>query len=92
MTAWRADGRELFHIDGEDRMVAVPIPADAPLSFGAGEVLFDAPVRVHQMRQYDVYADGQRFLLNRRVESDDEPIRLLINWRQELARRSGSDW
>ena len=44
------------------------------------------------MRQYDVYADGQRFLLNRRVESDDEPIRLLINWRQELARRSGSDW
>lgn len=92
MPAWRSDGRELFYVDGEERLVAVPIPADSPLSFGTGTVLFSAPLRVHMMRQYDVSADGQRFLLNRRVELDDEPIRLLINWRQELARRTGSDW
>lgn len=37
-------------------------------------------------------SDGSRILVNRMVDNPDLPIRLLLGWRQELARRAGEGW
>jgi Tol biopolymer transport system component len=78
--AWRRDGRELFYVDARGRLVAVPMtPGDEPRP-GAPTVLFDARLEEAGDRQYDVSADGQRFLLNRRLSADDTPPVVVLDW------------
>jgi Tol biopolymer transport system component len=68
---WRADGKELFFEAADGKMMAVPVKATVGTkpSFEAGTpvALFDAHV-VHRQNdsqlQYDVTADGKRFLIN----------------------------
>jgi dipeptidyl aminopeptidase/acylaminoacyl peptidase len=75
MPRWRGDGKELFFEAADGKMMAVPVKAVAPLeqrakpSFEAGAPvpLFDAHMvhfAVDAINEYDVTADGQRFLIN----------------------------
>jgi hypothetical protein len=81
---WRSDGRELFYVDGRGRSIAVPIavagPADDAVVPGAPQVLFEARLEEASDRQYDVAADGQRFVLNRSVMNEGVPIVVMQNW------------
>ena len=78
--AWRRDGRELFYVDARGRLVAVPMTSGDELRPGAPVVLFDARLEEAGDRQYDVSADGQRFLLNRRLAADDAPPVVVLGW------------
>ncbi|HVT44498.1 MAG TPA: protein kinase [Thermoanaerobaculia bacterium] len=82
MPAWRGDGREIYYISADRTMMAVPVTlGDKRLDAGASVALFDASVRMHVIRQYDVVPDGSRFLLNRQADDGPgEPITLLQNW------------
>jgi len=83
---WRADGKELYFIAPDDKMMSVPVTASGS-SFEAG-----TPVALFQTRivggvpaaykpQYAVSRDG-RFLINQLVEtSTTAPITLILNWR-----------
>jgi eukaryotic-like serine/threonine-protein kinase len=85
MPVWRGDGREIFYVSIDEKMMAVPVTPGPEFESGAPVALFDAPIRVHQARQYDVTSDGQRFLLNRIVENaTPEPIMLVQNWSAKL--------
>ena len=90
---WRGDGKELFFVGGDGKMMAVPVKtgvailteAAATLVDGAPEPLFDvslAPGPVEGRFQYDVAADGQRFVLNTIVGGDTEapPLNVVVNW------------
>jgi len=80
---WRHDGKELFYVSSEKKLMAVPVEANSP-NFRAG-----APQELFQMhsvsrpwaKQYAVTADGQRFLVNTLVE-DAAPSRItvVVNW------------
>ena len=72
--------------------MSVAVSAESPPQFADPEPLFEASLRVHEIRQFDVTADGERFLLNRLLENPELPIRLLLGWRQELLRRAGPGW
>jgi Tol biopolymer transport system component len=84
---WRADGRELFYLTLEGRLVAVPVavrsdglavqPGTAVELFnaGVGEVLGIA------LHTYIAAPDGQRFLIDKVVEQTAAPISLILNWR-----------
>ena len=69
MPVWRADGEELYYLNPEGAMMAVPVNAGgSTLELGNPESLF--PTRIvgggvgaNIGRQYDVSADG-RFLIN----------------------------
>jgi hypothetical protein len=37
--------------------------------------------------EYDVSSDGQRFLVRTLADTAQEPIRLIFNWKAQLARR-----
>jgi Tol biopolymer transport system component len=85
---WRKDGRELFYLDPRGRLVAVPIVPGEPLQPGAAEPLFAAGLEEATDRQYDAFADGQRFVLNRTEDADSSPLLVVLDWRALLARSS----
>ncbi len=89
MPTWRGDGREMFYLSLERKMMAVPFnPGGSSLQVGAPVMLFDARVRMHPTLQYDVSSDGQRFLLNRQLQGTSaEPVALLQNWDVKLPAR-----
>jgi Tol biopolymer transport system component len=84
---WRADGRELFYIALDGRLMAVPLRvANQTLDVDMAVPLFSAKVGralgVGPGASYIVSADGQRFLLNTVVQPPiPPPIRLMLNWR-----------
>jgi hypothetical protein len=77
---WRRDGRELFYVDPNGRIVAVPVAGAETLDLGAPVTLFNARLEDATDRQYDISLDGQRFLLNRRLTIDDAPLVVVQNW------------
>jgi serine/threonine protein kinase len=91
---WRRDGKELFYVALDGRLMAVPIRVvdeGQQLEAGTPIPLFNArigsPVPALDRQQYIVAADGQRFLLNAVTgESRGSPITILLNWQEERKR------
>ena len=80
---WRADGKELYFIAPDLKLMAAAAMAQAAtFTPGTPEALFQthlAPAAFTQ--QYDVARDG-RFLINTELqEASTEPIHLLLNWK-----------
>jgi hypothetical protein len=83
---WSRDGKELYFIAPDAKMMAVSIDATAAsLEAGAPAVLFQTRRLgggsnvIGRSHQYDVTPDG-RFLVNVDLESTAPPITLLLNW------------
>jgi Tol biopolymer transport system component len=79
---WSADGRELYYLSPDRKMMVVPIKSGATLEPGVAAPLFAVPV-LSGFLPYDVGPDG-RFLLN--VVSDvaatrATPLTVVLNWR-----------
>jgi hypothetical protein len=75
---WRGDGREIFYIDLAGALISVELTADLePL---LPKTLFDAGVDSRQFHEYAVTFDGQKFLLNKALHSDAQPINVIVNW------------
>jgi len=85
--AWSRNGKELFYRAGDDLM-SVEILSNDPLRLGTRKKLLDVsafePAYFHD---FDVAADGQRFLFIR-AEPDARPTRIdvILNWFPELKR------
>jgi Tol biopolymer transport system component len=81
---WSADGRELFYYSAASEITAVPVSwsGGAP-RFGRPRALFRARLR-EGATEFDVFPDGQRFLLNRVVPSNSVGHLVMIqNWSAE---------
>ena len=78
---FRRDGKELFYLAANGKLMAVEVKANASgLEFSAPKPLFDA----HSTARYAVTADGRRFLINKPVEeSTSAPITVILNWTAE---------
>jgi Tol biopolymer transport system component len=82
---WRADGRELFYISSDRKLMAVPVTAeDETFSAGVPRALFDVNLPEPTAPfpgDYAVSADGQRFLLNTLAEQPQvPPLTIVLNW------------
>jgi eukaryotic-like serine/threonine-protein kinase len=81
--AWRADGKEIFHVAPDGMMMATPVESSENFFRpGTPKALFQTRLDIDpEVRQYDVTADGQRFLLNQRLpDNPDSPITVVFNW------------
>ena len=86
---WRRDGKELFYIALDGRLMAVPIRLAAngqSVETGTSVPLFatrvGGAVQGTSQPQYSVSADGQRFLMNTVTgEASVAPITVLLNWK-----------
>ena len=93
---WRSDGKELFFIALDNRLMAVPIslPADGGSArVGAPAPLFlthiGGAVQNTTRQQYFVSQDGRRFLINSMLEgTPSSPITLILNWKPRPAAAS----
>jgi WD40-like Beta Propeller Repeat len=81
---WRRDGRELFYLAPDGTLMAAAVTARSTLEIGAPRALFRArvPFAGSLFRtNYDVTADGRRFLVNTVVEgAGATPITVAVNW------------
>jgi Tol biopolymer transport system component len=84
---WRRDGKEIFYLSLDNKLVAVDVASTAQgFTVGSARSLFETRPRITAFGgisayPYDVTADGQRFLVNTLVEeASPEPITLLLNW------------
>jgi hypothetical protein len=81
--AWRADGKEVFYLAADGKMMAVPVELGAA-SFKLGKPipLFQTRLELYVIpRQYDVSADGKRFVLAQPLEEGGSvPITVIFNW------------
>lgn len=91
---WRSDGRELFYLAIDGRLMAVPIRAGSSGSTiepGAAVPLFWTHMYGNEQSsrvfypQYSVSPDGQRFLMNTLVEANAGPITVMLNGRFQEA-------
>ena len=86
---WRGDGRELFYLSPDGKIMAVPVRADKTFDASTPVALFQA----HPYQQvlstgvftYDVSRDGKRFLVNTLSEKTAaSPVTVILNWQAEL--------
>jgi eukaryotic-like serine/threonine-protein kinase len=89
---WRADGKELYFMDPEAKIMAVPVATGTSFEQGAPTALFQTDpkeiVASSERYVYDVTRDGQRFLVNTKVKSaDTQPMLVILNWYQGLAKK-----
>ena len=80
---WRRDGKELFYLGLDGRIMAVDLRIDSSIDTGVPRALFNTRLSVDPVRdQFAVTADGQRFLVQVPViKGAPTPITVLVNWR-----------
>ena len=86
---WRHDGKELFYIALDGRLMAVPIQFASngqAIEPGSPVPLFathiGGAVRGFDRQEYIVSPDGQRFLMNTLTEeTGSSPITVILNWK-----------
>jgi eukaryotic-like serine/threonine-protein kinase len=86
---WRRDGRELFYIAADGTLMAVPIRPGRELEAGAPLSLFKTKVaeQWNYIRNYTLASDGQRFLINTRLdEASDPPTTVTLHWPATIRR------
>ncbi len=78
---WRGDGRELFYLAPDGKIMSVEIRAGQAFEAGVPRALFATSLKSDPGPQYDVSSDGQRFLLNVPVGDESAPpVTLVQNW------------
>jgi Tol biopolymer transport system component len=87
--AWRRDGKELFFMAADQRLMAISITTSPSFVAGAPVALF--PLRAIPVpptlprQQYSVSARGDRFLVNTVVEpAAPTPVTVVLNWTAAL--------
>jgi hypothetical protein len=76
---WSADGKELFYIAADGKMMAVPFKSGALFEPGVPVPLFDTPPTAG-FKPYDVAPDG-RFLINTlSTHVGRFSLRIIVNW------------
>ena len=86
---WRRDGRELFYIAADRKLMAVDVKLGATFEARVPKILFGTRVLslTGFRNTYAVTADGQRFLINSTIEETDAtPISVVVNWTAGLKR------
>jgi eukaryotic-like serine/threonine-protein kinase len=84
---WRRDGRELFYVSSDQKMIAVPIQAlSAGIEVGMPHPIFeDAPESERERFFYQPSADGQRFLVMAPASESAPPlVTIVLNWQAGL--------
>jgi len=82
---WRNDGKDLFYLPRDSKMMAVGVSTSTSFESGSPVALFQThrrqPISSQDILSYDVSADGQKFLIATRVdESAVAPLSVLLNW------------
>jgi eukaryotic-like serine/threonine-protein kinase len=85
---WRRDGKELFYLAADGRLMAVPVSTSPSFSAGAAQALFDAATgetTPSGVRNFYIPApDGSKFLvLSYSRTGKTNSVHVVLNWKTE---------
>jgi eukaryotic-like serine/threonine-protein kinase len=93
---WRRDGKELFYLSPDGKVMAVEVTEGAVFKAGVPRPLFQArmssltskaiPDVFQDVFQWDVSADGERFLIDT-PKTSSEPLTVILNWTTDLKKQ-----
>jgi serine/threonine protein kinase len=84
---WRGDGRELYFLSVDNKLMAAPVNADKTFHAGSPAPLFAVHPNLSSS-VFDVTSDGQRFLVNSLpADLSSPPLTLIANWPATLAKK-----
>jgi eukaryotic-like serine/threonine-protein kinase len=87
---WRHDGKELFYISADSKMMAVDVTTTPVFQSGNPKALFAAAIwggaTGPVVTRYGVTPDGQKFLINTPAADSAaaSPITVVLNWQMSL--------
>src|SRR5262249_55645113 len=84
---WRRDGKELFYLTRDGTLLAVDVHSTAEsIDFGKPKPLFQTRLSPpsSELDQYDVTADGQRFIVIKPPAQSRQSMNLIVNWTSRL--------
>jgi Tol biopolymer transport system component len=91
---WRRDGKELFFVAGDGKLMAVDVKTAPAFEAAVPHVLFDAHISAgvgaRFAFRYDVSPDGERFLINdtnQPIAIGPQQITVVTNWEAGLKMR-----
>jgi Tol biopolymer transport system component/tRNA A-37 threonylcarbamoyl transferase component Bud32 len=89
---WRKDGRELFYLASDQRLMAIRVQlepafeAEAPVPLFRTRLIPQGSQSLGLPTAYDVTPDGQRFVVTIPPEDLGPPITVVLNWAAALKR------
>jgi eukaryotic-like serine/threonine-protein kinase len=84
---WRRDGRELFYLTQDGKLMTMDVKTGAAFETGPPKLLFQTSIQADpRWDRYAVSADGQKFLYGEPVESAAPPIHVVLNWAEGLGK------
>jgi Tol biopolymer transport system component len=89
---WRRDGKELFYLSFDGKLMAVDVTQGRVLKVGTPKPLFQAPATSIQNRTamngwaWDVTSDGKQFLFDA-VKTSSESLTVVLNWSAEMEKK-----
>ena len=81
---WRADGRELFYLAPEGKVMSVEVKTDGTFENAAPKQLFQTNILRGEGVPYCVSPDGSRFLIEITAEDSSTPLAVVLNWTARL--------
>jgi Tol biopolymer transport system component len=83
---WRGDGKELYYLASDGKLMAVEIATNPVFRAGVPKALFQAPQSVSTIQHWwDLTSDGKRFLFPARAgQVAQAPFTVVLNWQAEL--------
>jgi DNA-binding winged helix-turn-helix (wHTH) protein/Tol biopolymer transport system component len=85
---WRGDGKELYFISLDNKLMAVDVYPGSRFEASAPKALFDlTPLGTYRGAGYTVTPDGQRFLfITHGQETANSQYTVVVNWAAEVKR------
>jgi eukaryotic-like serine/threonine-protein kinase len=86
---WSGNGKELFFLSPDNKIMAATVTTGANFDVGTPAVLFQAtprqPFSLFDLFSYDVSRDGQRFLIITQAKATEtSPLSVILNWPAKL--------
>jgi eukaryotic-like serine/threonine-protein kinase len=87
MPRWRRDGKGLFYISPDQKMMAVDVSSNPTFQSATPHALFDTQmvdtgIRTGPM-SWDLAPDGKRFLIISDESQKTSPLNVILNWRPD---------
>jgi hypothetical protein len=87
--------KELFYLDFDGRVKAVPVRLSPKPQFGPAVALFtittEARAAIHSVLGFDVSADGQRFVIPVVSPAEGPSLVIIQNWEALIPQKSRID-
>lgn len=82
---WRRDGKELFYISADWKMMAVNVSTGPVFHAGTPQALFGTEMVDTGIRKgpisWDIAPDGNRFLIISANSTNTSSLNVILNWR-----------